>query len=141
MPAKLRSCGVLVVRGDPIDSFLLMQHHARWDIPKGHIEPGETDLECALRETWEETGIEPENLQIIRGFRYEENYVVNFDDSNHDKTLIVFLGRLIEDCPITVSEHIGHEWLPWNPPHVIQEKTVDPLLADLDRFLQKISQK
>jgi 8-oxo-dGTP pyrophosphatase MutT (NUDIX family) len=31
---------------------------AIWVFPKGHVEPGETARETALRETWEESGVE-----------------------------------------------------------------------------------
>ena len=31
-------------------------HYDDWDFPKGKLEDGETDLECATRETEEETG-------------------------------------------------------------------------------------
>ena len=44
------SCGFLILRGQPIDSFLLMKHPRRWDLPKGHLDEGETELQCALRE-------------------------------------------------------------------------------------------
>ena len=33
--------------------------------PGGLIEEGETPLECALRETFEETGIRPENVEVL----------------------------------------------------------------------------
>ena len=52
-----RSCGFLIVAGDPVQSFLLMKHADRWDLPKGHVDPGETDMEAALRELEEETGM------------------------------------------------------------------------------------
>ena len=46
-----KSCGFIVMRKNPQLSFLLMQKNSRrYDLPKGHIEPGETELECAIRE-------------------------------------------------------------------------------------------
>lgn len=49
------SCGILFVR----DGHLFIGHttgQKHWDIPKGKIEPGETPIEAAIRETYEETG-------------------------------------------------------------------------------------
>lgn len=51
------SCGVIVTDG----VRLLLGHatgSARWDIPKGLCEPGETDEAAARRELAEETGLE-----------------------------------------------------------------------------------
>jgi diadenosine hexaphosphate hydrolase (ATP-forming) len=33
-----------------------------WIFPKGHIEPGESAIDAALRETWEEAGVEGDLL-------------------------------------------------------------------------------
>jgi 8-oxo-dGTP pyrophosphatase MutT (NUDIX family) len=30
--------------------FLLMQHAERWDLPKGHLDPGESQKQAAIRE-------------------------------------------------------------------------------------------
>lgn len=37
--------------------YLFIKRYGRWDIPKGHIEPGETPEACALREVTEECNI------------------------------------------------------------------------------------
>jgi 8-oxo-dGTP pyrophosphatase MutT (NUDIX family) len=51
------SCGTLVVnrRGELL--LCHVTHTAKWDIPKGIQDPGETSLEAALRELREETGL------------------------------------------------------------------------------------
>lgn len=38
--------------------FLFIERRGKWDLPKGHMEPGETAENCALREVSEECGIE-----------------------------------------------------------------------------------
>ena len=53
------SAGGVVVRmlsGDPL--FLLIRDsYKNWGFPKGHLEPGETPRDAALREVAEETGL------------------------------------------------------------------------------------
>jgi 8-oxo-dGTP pyrophosphatase MutT (NUDIX family) len=43
-----------------------MKHHAgQIALPGGQIEPGESPLQAALRETWEEIGIVPEEIEVL----------------------------------------------------------------------------
>ena len=49
-----------VVRDDEGRALMIYRNN-RWDLPKGHLETGETTAECALREVAEETGIKAEN--------------------------------------------------------------------------------
>lgn len=37
---------------------------AAWDLPKGHVDEGETELQCTLRELYEETGISADDIEI-----------------------------------------------------------------------------
>ena len=133
------SCGFLIVRGQPIDSFLLLRHPRRWDLPKGHVDEGETDLDCALRELHEETGISKDLIEVDREFIFENRYMVNQKRYGGkglvEKKLLVFLGRLVGDVDIVLTEHDSYEWFAWNPPHKIQNLTIDPLLASVDRHL------
>ncbi|MGE4004041.1 MAG: bis(5'-nucleosyl)-tetraphosphatase [Planctomycetaceae bacterium] len=135
---ELKSCGVLVVRGDPIREFLLMKHADRWDLPKGHVDPGETEIECALRELEEETGIAAGDVALDPEFRFCHRYQVRSQRTgggSRPKTLVIFLGRLQGHREIVVTEHQGFQWFEWNPPHAIQQQTIDPLLNALDTHL------
>ena len=136
---EVKSCGILLVHGDPIESFLLMKHHDRWDLPKGHVDPGETELECAYRETEEETGIPPEAISLDQNFSYRHRYYVQYKRTGSQKKLkelVIFLGRVEDKCEIQLTEHISYEWFPWRPPHQIQEQTIDPLLREVENHFQ-----
>jgi len=135
---KIMSCGVLIVQGDPIEQFLLMEHKKRLDLPKGHVDKGETEMECALRELEEETGISSDDIELVEGFRFTHTYSVwpkRFNKEECEKTLVVFLGRLLHEVEIVVTEHEGFRWVEWDPPHKIQKQTINPVLKALDKFL------
>jgi len=132
----LKSCGVLLFRSEPKRSFLLMRHADRWDLPKGHVDPGETEMQCALRELWEETGIEADAISLDPNFRYTLDYQVAWREAGgqlRDKQLVVFLAELTKPVEIKLTEHLGYQWFDWNPPHRIQEQTIDGLLAAVER--------
>jgi bis(5'-nucleosidyl)-tetraphosphatase len=136
--SELKACGVLVTRGEPIREFLLMRHPTRWDLPKGHVDPGESETECALRELWEETGIAADAIALDPDFRFTHSYHVRSGRTGGElwpKTLVIYLGCLLRDVPIKTTEHEGYEWFAWQPPHRIQEQTIDPLLAEVERFV------
>lgn len=44
---EVKSCGFFVMKPD--QSFLLMKHKDRYDLPKGHMEAGESELQTAKR--------------------------------------------------------------------------------------------
>jgi 8-oxo-dGTP pyrophosphatase MutT (NUDIX family) len=56
----VRAAGGVVVRGHGGDREVMLIHRPHredWTFPKGHLEPGESDLEAACREVAEETGL------------------------------------------------------------------------------------
>jgi 8-oxo-dGTP pyrophosphatase MutT (NUDIX family) len=52
-----------VVYNDRGEALMIYRNH-RWDLPKGHVDMGESDEECAVREIAEETGVE--GAKIVR---------------------------------------------------------------------------
>lgn len=136
---RVFAAGVLLFRNAPEPHFLLMKHPKRWDLPKGHAEPGESPEETALREMQEETGINPQRVWLDPDFRWRTRYPVTYKKMPgrvFRKEVTIFLGRLLQDIDIDVSEHTDFCWVPWNPPHHIQQQTIDPLLAAVEEHFQ-----
>jgi 8-oxo-dGTP pyrophosphatase MutT (NUDIX family) len=88
------------------DKVLLTRLRSRdWDIPGGVIDPGETPVEAAIREVWEETYakvevLEPIGIQELEVFgpkpdRYRWPYPVSVQ--------VYYLCRLIELCPFDAN--------------------------------------
>jgi 8-oxo-dGTP pyrophosphatase MutT (NUDIX family) len=128
---EIRAAGVLLmVPGSP-PSFLLMDHGHRLDLPKGHLEDGETDLEGALREMEEETGIPRAVVSIDPVFRHEIRYRVReirYGREPRNKVVVIFLGWLAERAQVVATEHAGHRWYSWISRQKIQAQTIDEVL-------------
>ncbi|PWF48684.1 NUDIX hydrolase [Massilia glaciei] len=70
--ALATSCGTLVVNDKGELLLCHVTHTAKWDIPKGMQDPGESTLEAAIRELREEAGIgfEPARFEDLGCFDY-----------------------------------------------------------------------
>ncbi len=68
-PPRAFSAGVVVARRDTSGwRLLVLRAYRYWDFPKGMVEPGETPLEAAIRETAEEAALS----DLV--FRWGEGY-------------------------------------------------------------------
>ncbi len=89
---KEKSCGIIVFSKQPELKVLLVHHNlGHWGIPKGHMELGESEKETALREVFEETGVE---VRILDSFREMITYSPK---EGVMKDVIFFLGEPIKD--------------------------------------------
>jgi len=133
------ACGVMLFRHPMNPEFLLVKHRDRYDLPKGHIEEGESELDCALREMCEETGITSQVVRMDPHFRYTSVYYPRekrFGNQVVHKTLVVFLGYLLEEVSVVVTEHENFEWISWAPPHQhVQTIGIDPMLDKVHAYM------
>jgi 8-oxo-dGTP pyrophosphatase MutT (NUDIX family) len=74
MSSEERSAGGIVVRGEQALVIVPTRRAADGSrvlgLPKGHLDPGETALQAAMREVREETGVEVELVQELGEVRY-----------------------------------------------------------------------
>ncbi len=137
MEPEVFSSGFLLFRKQKGLQFLLMKHSARWDLPKGHLDAGETKKQAAMRELEEETGLTPSDIWCDPQFLFESRYQVSYKKNGSKKQLkelSIYLGILLQDKPISLTEHLGFEWMDWNPPHRIQTETIDALLSQVEQY-------
>ncbi len=90
--------------------FLLLKNasHGTWGFPKGHVEPGESEQQAALRELKEETGVE--KIFIHPGFRMDDSYSFASDSRIIDKDVVYFLGRAPSTDIRISKEHSESRW-------------------------------
>ena len=111
MPRVVTRAAVLVPivdRGDELTVLLTLRadnlaHHAgQVAFPGGRIDPGESATEAALREAWEELGLQPETADVvgeIDPYRTVTGYVVT-----------PVLAVVEPDQPLSPHEHEVADW-------------------------------
>lgn len=106
------SCGAVVFNEEKGErQFLLIRNRrsAHWGFPKGHIEPGETKEETAIREVLEETGL---NIEIVSGFVKNSEYIIQ---GKIEKSVSIFLGKTTEfDYKLQEEEIEECGWYTYN---------------------------
>ena len=97
--AEERSAGGVVVRGEQALVIVPTRRAADGSrvlgLPKGHIDPGETELQAAVREVREETGVEVELVQELG----EVRYWYSRSGRAVPKTVIFYLFRYLSGDP------------------------------------------
>ena len=71
---------------------IVNQNHDSWSLPKGHLEKGETLLEAAIREIYEETGLI--NISLNKDLGFYDRFRIGLDgkdDLTESKRIHLFL--------------------------------------------------
>ena len=134
------SCGAVVftrIGGDP--HYLLVrakdQREGCHGFPKGHMEPGETEEQTALREIFEETGL---RVQLLEGFRAMTEYPLPCPPDTR-KRVVFFLAEY-ENQPVRIqeSELAGFALAPFDEALALTEYADSrQILTDAHAFLTK----
>lgn len=134
--------GFIVYRrtSDGIKFLLLYRRGNYWNFPKGHFEPGERDIDTALRELEEETGIKKNELRIVPNFRTYERFYFKVGNQGIYDTVILFLAETHKaEVSIEPREHSGFGWFLYNDAlNVVGKKYVDTrkVLKQANDFLR-----
>lgn len=75
----------------------------KWSFPKGHKHRGESDLQCALRELKEETGIVPASNNPMRSYKLAK--------------ATYFFFNIEEDYQLSIHDTLEIDCVQWWPLH------------------------
>jgi 8-oxo-dGTP pyrophosphatase MutT (NUDIX family) len=107
-----RSAGGLVVHGARI-LLISTQAGRRWQLPKGHIEPGEVPEETAVREVREETGVTGRVVAPLSAIEY---WFIERGNRRVHKRVDYFLLDYVsgDHADFDAREVSGAEWFSWD---------------------------
>lgn len=122
-----KSCGCIVFNNGKV--LIEQSLNGFYGFPKGHIEAGESEEECAFRETLEETGV---HVEVDSSNRFIISYLVHGDVP---KNVIYFIAHsLNDDITIQEEEVKSAFWAPIN--EVRDILTFDNLRELWDKVLE-----
>src|SRR5512143_1432219 len=107
-----KSAGAIVYhRGRPLEFLLIAAGY--WEFPKGRVDADESEVEAALREVHEETGLD---VRLQDGFRRETSYFFrrHRDGALVKKQVVYFLGEATTRDVRLSSEHQDKAWLTYD---------------------------
>ncbi len=112
------SAGIIVYTTQIIDKvptrlyLLLYYPKGYWDLVKGHLDQGESNLEAAHRELMEETGLK---AMLDEEFKQVLEYTFTDDEGELvAKEVTFFLGEATSNNVQLSHEHEDYAWLPFH---------------------------
>ena len=93
---KTKSAGGIILNKEN-KIAMVEQRNDIWSLPKGHLEKNESELDAAIREIHEETGLT--QIKYIQKIGQYTRYKIgkeNSEDRSEEKTIILFLFKTNE---------------------------------------------
>jgi 8-oxo-dGTP pyrophosphatase MutT (NUDIX family) len=104
--AEIQAAGaILYVLDKKTPRFLILRsaRHGEWGPPKGHSDEGESEIETAMREVYEETGLRRAKFKL--GFREVISYSVERKGKRKLKEVVFFLCEMPSEEIKISDEH------------------------------------
>jgi putative (di)nucleoside polyphosphate hydrolase len=92
-PKYTKSAGGVVINNKG-QVLVVSQHGTSWSLPKGHIDEGEERLTAAIREIYEESGVQ--QLSLVKELGEYERYRIGKDggeDQSELKNIFMYLFK------------------------------------------------
>jgi len=107
-----------------------------WDLVKGHVDEGESEIDTLFRETVEETGLKKESLELVKGFKEEIHYNFRTENGLHYKIVVFYLLESETKEVVLSHEHDDYKWLTLKDAHeTITFAGGKDILGKADHFL------
>ena len=126
-----KSCGAVVYNPERQLFLIIKMLNGNWGFPKGHTENQETDIQTAIREVTEETGI---NIKILDGFKKSIKYIP-FPEVL--KKVIFFIG-ITEEEKVTIDKHEIEDYMWCSYEEALKMITYKPQRDIMESSLQFI---
>ncbi len=149
-----KTVGVILFRKNPeigIQYLALYLKNDYWNFPKGHVEEGESEMETAIRELYEETGIK--EVKFIDGWRQQTQFI--YKEMHREKPefirkdFVLYLAEADMKTKVNLlvkedsGEKInGYAWLDFKMANkYLKFKNLKEILKEADSYLATISNK
>jgi 8-oxo-dGTP pyrophosphatase MutT (NUDIX family) len=127
------------------------QKENQWCFPKGRIHENETEINCALREFEEETGISSESINVNKNIKFEELYIGSNNLIYKTVYYVAFIPfipkKIYRYYPFNIrkkfisSEFYDMEWLEYQLAYEKLNKSKQDILEKINNYILKRSFK
>ena len=102
---------VVIILNNKNEVLLQKRHDGSWGLPGGLMDLGESFEEVAIREIFEETGLEVENFKLVNVFSGSEYYLkVPNGDELYSVTAVFYTKDVRGDMKVDYNESVKMEY-------------------------------
>lgn len=141
-----KSVAVIVFRKETDFRYLLLfrkgDTHFKdtWEFPKGLVNSGETEMQTAVRELGEETGLLEKDIKFMPEFHDKVSFFFRDQSQELVKKEVTFLLAQTTKSDIKISsEHNAYRWAPYLEGfELLTQKNTKEILRKASDYLKRV---